>query len=130
MKLIYQVLRYAAKNKYPSMRSAFTYWEDKPYTRIDLGKRKYGGPFTTEQVEDVKTFFRVLVLLIVAFPGTCLVIGINLLAINKLYLQFKNNHSVVSCLNYNSVTEYIKYCLNYTTVQFASFFPSSSSFRL
>ena len=57
LKLIYQVLRYAVKNKYPHMRSAFTYWEDKPYSRIDLGKRKYGGPFTTEQVEDVKILF-------------------------------------------------------------------------
>ena len=65
LKLIYQVLRYAAKNKYPRMRSAFTYWEDKPYSRIDLGKSKYGGPFTTEQVEDVKTFFQILVMLIV-----------------------------------------------------------------
>ncbi len=122
MKLIYQVLRYAAKNKYPRMRSAFTYWEDKPYTRIDLGKRKYGGPFTTEQVEDVKTFFRVLGLLAAAFPIMCLMIGINLLSMNKLYLQFKNNHSVVSCQNYKSTMEYIKYCLNYTIVQFASIF--------
>ena len=64
LKLIYQVLRYAVKNKYPRMRSAFTYWEDKPYSRIDLGKRKYGGPFTTEQVEDVKTFFQLLVILV------------------------------------------------------------------
>ena len=62
LKLIYQVLRYALKNKYPRMRRAFTYWEDKPYSRIDLGKRKYGGPFTTEQVEDVKTFFQILVI--------------------------------------------------------------------
>ena len=64
LKLIYQVLRYAVKNKYPRMRSAFTYWEDKTYSRIDLGKRKYGGPFTTEQVEDVKTFFQLLVILV------------------------------------------------------------------
>ena len=64
LKLIYQVLRYAVKNKYPRMRSAFTYWEDKPYSRIDLGKKKYGGPFTTEQVEDVKTFFQLLAILI------------------------------------------------------------------
>ena len=70
LKLIYQVLRYAVKNKYPRMRSAFTYWEDKPYSRIDLGKRKYGGPFTTEQVEDVKTFFQVLATL---FIGTLIV---------------------------------------------------------
>ena len=46
LKLIYQVLKYAVKNKYPRLRSAFTYWEDKPYSRIDLGKNKYGGPFT------------------------------------------------------------------------------------
>ena len=65
LKLIYQVLRYAVKNKYPRMRSAFTYWEDKPYSRIDLGKRKYGGPFTTEQVEDVKTFFQLLAILVI-----------------------------------------------------------------
>ncbi len=30
---------------------------------IDLGKEKYGGPFTYEQVEDVKTFFRLLLLI-------------------------------------------------------------------
>lgn len=57
---IYRILRYAAKNKYPRLRSAFTYWEDKPYSRIDLAKDRYGGPFTTEQVEDVKTFFRII----------------------------------------------------------------------
>ena len=66
LKLIYQVLRYAVKNKYPRMRSAFTYWEDKPYSRLDLGKRKYGGPFTTEMVEDVKTFFQLLGILVVS----------------------------------------------------------------
>ena len=38
LKLIYQVLKYAMKNKYPRLRSAFTYWEDKPYSRIDLGR--------------------------------------------------------------------------------------------
>ena len=29
-------------------------------SRINLGKSKYGGPFTTEQVEDVKTLLRLL----------------------------------------------------------------------
>ena len=41
-------------------RSAFTYCEDKLPSRIDFAKSKYGGPFTTEQVEDVKMFLRVL----------------------------------------------------------------------
>lgn len=65
-KLIYKVLVYAIKNKYPQQRSAFTYCEDGIPSRIDFGKQKYGGPFTTEQVEDVKTLFRVAILCIIA----------------------------------------------------------------
>ena len=61
LKSIYSVLKYAATHKHPARRSALTYWEEDIPSRIDLGKSKYGGPFTTEQVEDVKTFFRLLV---------------------------------------------------------------------
>ena len=60
LKSIYSVLKYAATHKHPARRSALTYWEEDIPSRIDLGKSKYGGPFTTEQVEDVKTFFRLL----------------------------------------------------------------------
>ena len=57
LKTIYQVLKFAAKHKAPLGRSALTYWEEDIPLRIDLGKSRYGGPFTTEQVEDVKTLF-------------------------------------------------------------------------
>ena len=60
--LVFKVLKYAAKHKYPVQRSAFTYCENEQPTR---GKSKYGGPFTTEQVEDVKTFWRVLMVILV-----------------------------------------------------------------
>ena len=66
-KLVYSVVRYAIKHKHPECRSAFTYCEDEPPSRMDFGKSKYGGPFTTEQVEDVKTFLRFIV---VTFVGT------------------------------------------------------------
>ena len=59
-KLVYSVIRFAMKNKTPPFRSAFTYCEDELPSRIDFGKIKYGGPFTTEQVDDVKTFLRLL----------------------------------------------------------------------
>ena len=65
-KLIYKVVRYAVKTKHPRYRSAFTYCEDELPSRIDFGKSKYGGPFTIEQVEDVKTFFRLVVVVAVA----------------------------------------------------------------
>ena len=61
LKIIYQVLKFAKKNKAPVNRSALTYWEEDIPSRIDLGKSKYGGPFTTEQVEDVKTILKLLV---------------------------------------------------------------------
>ncbi len=64
---IFNVLRYAKKHKYPQRRSALTYWEDRFPSRIDLGKEKYGGPFTAEEVENTKSFLRILVLLISLF---------------------------------------------------------------
>ena len=60
LKNIYRILKFAAKHKAPVNRSALTYWEEDIPSRLDLGKSRYGGPFTTEQVEDVKTFFRIL----------------------------------------------------------------------
>ena len=61
LKNIYRILKFAVKYKAPLNRSALTYWEEDIPSRLDLGKSRYGGPFTTEQVEDVKTFFRILV---------------------------------------------------------------------
>ena len=65
-KIVLQVLNFARKHKHPIQRSAMTYCDNKPYKRIDLGKQKYGGPFTTEQVEDVKTLLRILGVLLAA----------------------------------------------------------------
>ena len=64
--LIYKVVKYAVRTKHPRLRSAFTYCEDELPSRMDFGKSKYGGPFTIEQVEDVKTFLRMLVIIIFA----------------------------------------------------------------
>ena len=64
IKLIVRVLCYARKHKYPENRSALTYWEEEAPSRLDLGKDKYGGPFTEEEVEDVKTVLRLIPLVI------------------------------------------------------------------
>ena len=60
IRLIVKVLNYARKNKHPRNCSALTYWEEDYPSRLNLGKRKYGGPFSEEQVEDVKTSLRLL----------------------------------------------------------------------
>ena len=62
--LVYHIVKFALKHRHPLQRSALTYWEDKIPTRIDLGKSKYGGPFTSEEVENVKTFFQLIKVLV------------------------------------------------------------------
>ena len=70
IKLIFRVLNYARNNKYPRLRSAFTYIDEEQPSRLDFGKHKFGGSFTEEEVEDVKTIFRITPLLVAVFvPG-------------------------------------------------------------
>ena len=59
-KLVYRVTKFARQHKIPVQRSAFTYCEDELPSGLDLGKEKYGGCFTTEQVEEVKAFYGIL----------------------------------------------------------------------
>ena len=66
-KIIFAVLNYARKTKYPEHRSAFTYIDEEEPSRLDYGKDKFGGPFTEEEVEDVKTVFRMLPLFLSSF---------------------------------------------------------------
>ena len=67
-KLVYRVFKFAKDHTNPIRRSAFTYCEDELPSRLDLGKEKYGGPFTTEQVEDVKAFLGILRVLLTLAP--------------------------------------------------------------
>ena len=67
-KMIYKVLVYTRKHSYPLQRSAFTYSDDEVPSRLDYAKERFGGPFTTEQVEDVKTFFNILLVLLALGP--------------------------------------------------------------
>ena len=67
LRLIYSVLNYSYNHKQPERRSALTYWKNDIPSRNDLGKHKYGGPFTYEQVESVKTVFRLLLIMMSLF---------------------------------------------------------------
>ena len=82
IKLIIQVVNYTRKHRYPERRSAFTYIDEEQPTRMDYGKEKFGGPFTEEEVEDVKTVLRLLPLVI------CLSLGVPFLDVgtNSIYV--------------------------------------------
>ena len=62
-KNVLKVLNFVRKNNRPLQRSAFTYDGSERPSRMDYAKERYGGPFTTERVEDVKTCLRILGLL-------------------------------------------------------------------
>ena len=80
IKLIIQVLNYTRKHRYPERRSAFTFIDEEQPTRMDYGKEKFGGPFTEEEVEDVKTVLRLLPLVI------CLTFSVSVLSMNLVFL--------------------------------------------
>jgi hypothetical protein len=67
-KLVYKVVKFAKDHTNPIHRSAFTYCEDELPSRLDLGKEKYGGPFITEQVENVKAFLGIVRILLTIGP--------------------------------------------------------------
>ena len=82
----------------PVQRSAFTYCEDDLPSGLDLGKNKYGGPFTTEQVEDVKAFYGILKVLIALGP-------VFFVDISTGYILFRYSAHVK--FNHNIAAEYM-----------------------
>ena len=68
-KLILKVFAFAYKNKHPVRRpSVFVYCDNRRATRMDFAKERFGGPFDNSDVEDVKTFGRVLCVLLSLAP--------------------------------------------------------------
>ena len=66
--LTWRVVKFAVQHNKPIRRSAFTYCESNYPSRLDFGKQRYGGPFTTEQVENVKTLLNILKVLLCLGP--------------------------------------------------------------
>ncbi len=95
LKTVFRVLKFAAKHKIPIRRSAFTYCENKKPSRIDLAKSKYGGPFTNEQVEDVKTCLRMVLVIASLIATACPISALLFSWSSSLPAMFK--YSYFSC---------------------------------
>ena len=65
-KTVFQVIRFSWKHKYPIQYNTFE--DGEQASRLDYAKERYGGPFTTEQVEDVKTFLKIFSVLLSLGP--------------------------------------------------------------
>ena len=110
-KLVYRVVKFAYQHKIPLRRSAFTYCDEESPTRLDVGKHKFGGPFPTKQVEDVKAFWGILKVLITIGPAFLLQtvmqtilplfaehnnIFLNTTALHQIHLEGVARHILIS----------------------------------
>ena len=74
-KMIFRILNFARKHKRPvGHPSAFAYCDTFKPSRMDYAKERYGGPFTTPDVEDVKTFIRVFLMLLALGPTFVIIV--------------------------------------------------------
>ena len=94
---VFQVFKFVWKHKYPFQYSAFTHGEDGEPSRFDFAKERYGGPFTTEQVEDVKTFIKILIVLLTLGPVFVLVVPSGLLYAKFVQHVTNYHRDNVSC---------------------------------
>jgi len=76
LQTVFKVTHFAFKAKFDPFQNAFTVNQDPP-PRLDLAKIRYGGPFTTAQVEDVKTFYRLLLALTAMVTPILLIDGVS-----------------------------------------------------
>ena len=96
IKLVIQVLNYTRKHSCPERRSAFTFIDEEHPTRMDFGKEKFGGPFTEEEVEDVKTVLRLLPLVAcISFSVTAMWPLVNLNAFDSITNCIFNLRSII-----------------------------------
>lgn len=105
---VFKVLNFARKHKYPRQRSAFTYCDNERPSRLDFVKERYGGPFTTEQVEDVKAFLRIVAILLAVGPIFTLDPATSTVALVFLYSYFGSDECTWSGVVVNgSLLKYI-----------------------
>ena len=98
LKTAFRVLNYARKTKYPERRSALTYIDEEEPSRLDYGKHKFGGPFTEEEVENVKTILRTGVFFVVLLIGNLFFDGYNSLIHVQIIPSTADTRSCVESL--------------------------------
>jgi len=101
-KLISKVLCFAIWHNKPIRRSAFTFWENTRPSRLDFGKQRYGGPYSTEQVENVKVLLNILKVVLSLGPF--------------FFLEGTIQHSIFKHSHYNATVDGSTFPYNGTLV--------------
>jgi len=103
---VVKVTKFAFENKYPRLKSSYPYWKRGLWSRMDLAKSEYGGPSAADEVEDVKTFWRIM------FPACLAIFFISLLILlNADHYKAKYNFKKVPDITL-SLVENIGFVVN------------------
>ena len=93
-------------------RSALTFWEEDIPSRMDLPKERYGGPYSTEDVEDAKSVLRIMLLFICVVPSLVVFANAQVTMdshFKNAFVNFNTTRSVTHCFetalisNFNTV---------------------------
>ena len=95
-KLVYKVTKFACQHKHRSVAVPSPTVKTSCLLDSTLGKVSMGGPFTTEEVEDVKVFYEILKILFAAGPLYLLAD-----ATFSIGLYIPNNHSLNSSADFD-----------------------------
>lgn len=90
-----RVINFARKHKYPVQYCAFGDGEEP--SRLDYAMNSYGGPFTREQVEDVKSFLNIIMVLLSIGPIFVLVVPAGLMYANFVQHVTHPDRTNTSC---------------------------------
>ena len=132
-RLVYGVVKFAIQHKQPIRRSAFTYCDNECPSRLDFAKQRYGGPFTTEQVEDVKVLFNILKVLFCLCPVFFLDLSAETSAVHHythtLMITNTSNHLYLFFISYGILSSlltilYIPVCLLLAKAWISRYFPN------
>ena len=122
LKTVAKVLYYSATVKRPRERSAFSFTGRDAPPRIDLAKIRHGGKFTNEEVEDVKTFLRLLVVL--GAVGGALTVYAGVRSVLHASINLYNIHTQFYFLFYSfslQITSVVAFQVNHMRNSFLQF---------
>ncbi|XP_011404482.1 PREDICTED: solute carrier family 15 member 4-like [Amphimedon queenslandica] len=105
-RIVFKVIKFSLQNNGRQQRSAFTYWGEEP-SRMDLAKERYGGSFTHEEVENVKTFFRILAIMLATMPFF-IVAELLVKDFSRIIVLYDNGHEGLQ-ENEDAVIRFISY---------------------
>lgn len=120
LKKVWKVSKFVLKHdSFVGYREAMTYTYDDRLYRSDFARRAYGGPFDSDEVEDVMTFWKILVFIFS--------LGLGGVFLNDAVSDFNN---MPACINFTATDYFVQVTLTFRLFVNHLHLPGSRHFLL